>query len=281
MYAALASAVVAISFSAIFIRLCQAPAMTIASNRMLAAVLLLLPATLWLDRHHLQGWTRSQVLYAAASGAFLAVHFGLWTVSLDYTSVASSVVFVTTHPIVVAVLGFVWLREPLSRETLIGIGLTMLGSLLIGLNDLRVGGQALWGDVLAVGAAAALVGYLLIGRRLRRNLGSLSYSLVVYAACWAGLLAASLLGGVQPWAFPAQDLPLYLALAAVCTLGGHTVFNWALRHVSAAVVAVAFVAEPAGAAILAWALLGEGMSLLTVGGGSLILVGVALAARSG
>lgn len=279
-YAGLVVAVAAISFSAIFIRVSQSPALTIATNRMLAAALLLLPPVLWRSRRELARLRRPQLLYALASGACLAVHFGLWTLSLDYTSVASSVVFVSTHPLLVAGLGLVWLKERPATDTLVGVGLALAGSLLIGLNDLRVGGAALWGDLLAVGGAAALVGYLLIGRRLRRDLGSLAYSLLVYATCWMTLLAASIVAGVDVRAFPPQDALLFLALAAVCTLGGHTVFNWALRHVSATLVALAFVAEPVGAALLAWLLLGEAVSLLTAAGGALILAGVVRAARS-
>jgi drug/metabolite transporter (DMT)-like permease len=280
-YVGLAVAIVAISFSAIFIRLAEAPAITVATGRMAIAVLLLIPPLALFEPRGLAGLSRRDLALCALSGAFLAAHFGLWTASLDYTSVASSVVFVSTHPIFVAIAAALLFRERMSGGVLGGIGLAFAGSLLIGLNDLQVGGEALFGDLLAVGGAAALVGYLLIGKALRGKHGFLTYSVVVYFFCTLALAASGLLMGVPLLAFSTRDLLLFFALAAVSTLGGHTVFNWALRHLSASVVAVSFVGEPAGSAFLAWLILAEPLAALTAAGGALMLVGIYVTARGG
>lgn len=278
-WVALPVAIVAISFSAIFIRLAESPPLVIAANRMLVAILLLWPAALVGFRTEIARLGRRDLLLAVGSGLFLAAHFALWTVSLDYTSVASSVVFVSTHPILVALLGAAWLGEPAGLRRWLGILLTIIGSVVIGWNDLRVGGGALLGDLLATGGAAALTGYLLIGRRLRARLSFLTYSVVVYTGCWVALAGAAVLAGTSPFAFPLGDLWWFVALALVSTLGGHTVLNWALRHLPAAAVAVTFVGEPVGASALAWLLLGEAVAPLTAIGGALILLGIYLAAR--
>lgn len=277
-YGALVVAVVAVSFSAIFIRLASAPPLTIAANRMAIAVVLLLPLLL-ARRHALAPPARGDLPLLALSGLALAAHFGLWTASLAYTTVASSVVFVSTHPLFVALAGFLWLGEPLTRRMLAGILLVLVGSLALGLEDLQLGGGALYGDALALAGGVVLTGYLLIGRRLRQRQGALAYSTTVYAFCWAALVAAGLLLGQPPTAFAPGDVVWFAALAVVSTLGGHTVFNWSLRHVPATLVSVSFVAEPVGSAGLAWLLLGEPVALLTALGGLLILSGIYLCAR--
>ena len=66
-------------------------------------------------------------------------------------------------------------------------------------------------------------------------------------------------------------------LALVCTVGGHTVYNWALRHVRAATVSLAFLGEPPLTALLALVLLGAVPSIPTVAGGVLILAGLGCA----
>ncbi len=278
-YGALAVAVLGISFSAVFIRLSDAPALTIASNRMLCAVLLMLPACALSARQELGRLSRRDIVSAAFSGLCLAFHFGLWTVSLGYTSVASSVVFVSTHPIFVALAELALFKKVVRPLAAAGITLTMAGSVVIGQADFRIGGEALYGDLLAAGGAVALVGYLIIGQRLRRHVSFLTYSTMVYAACWAVLVAGALAMGVSLLDFGPRDLALFLALALVSTIGGHTVFNWALRHVPASVVAVAFVGEPAVAALLAWVLLGEPVPPATALGGGLILIGIYATAR--
>ncbi len=278
-YVALGFAVASVSFSAIFIKLAQAPPLTIASNRMLASLLLLAVPTLLHGGHELARLRRRDVAALLASGLFLAAHFGLWTISLTYTSVASSVVFVTTHPIFVGLLEWLWLRQALSAQAWLGIALTVAGSAVVGANDIQVGGQAFWGDLLALAGALALVGYLLIGRRLRQRLGFLSYSTPVYFVSWLGLLAWTTAAGLDVREFPASDLVWYVLLALFATIGGHTVFNWALRHVPASVVAVSLVGEPVGSAILAWLILGQALTPLMAAGGAIILAGIYLTAR--
>jgi drug/metabolite transporter (DMT)-like permease len=278
-YGALALGVASVSFSAIFIKLAQSTSLTIATNRMLASLLLLAIPTLVHGLRQLARLDGRDLGAILLAGLFLAAHFGLWTNSLAYTSVASSVVFVSTHPVFVALLEWLWLRRPPSGLAWAGIGLTLVGSVVIGANDLRLGGPALWGDLLALGGAATIVGYLLIGRRLRQRLGFLSYSTPVYFVCWLGLLAWTTASGEDVRSFPATDLVWFFALALFATIGGHTVFNWALRHVPASMVAVTLVGEPVGSAILAWLILGQAITPLTAIGGAIILAGIYLTAR--
>ncbi len=278
-YAALAVAVVSVSFSAIFIKLAQSPSLTIATNRMLASLLLLALPTVALGGRELFALGRRDVLALLVSGVCLAAHFGLWTISLAHTSVASSVLFVSLHPVFVGLLEWLWLRQPLSRQAAAGIGLTVVGSALIAAHDLQLGGEALYGDLLALGGAVAIVGYLLIGRRLRQHLGFLSYSTPVYLVTWLCLLAWATASGEDVWQFPTTDLVWFVLLALFATIGGHTVFNWALRHVPASLVAVSFVGEPVGSAALAWLILGQAIGPQMALGGMIVLAGIYVTAR--
>lgn len=270
--------VVAISFTAIFIRLSSAPALTIATMRMAVTVLLLLPALAVFERRTAIRITGRDLTLSLLSGVFLAFHFAFWTVSLSYTSVASSLVFLSVHPIFVALLAWAFLHEAPTRAVVMGIVLTVLGSVLIGLNDLRIGGESLFGDGLSLAGAAAIVGYLLIGKSVRARQGFLVYSVLVYVACGLALAVMALGTGTSLLAFNSGDLLIFFALA-VATLGGHTVFNWVLKHLPATLVALSFVAEPVGAALLAWLILGEAVSPLTGAGGLAMLAGIYLAAR--
>jgi drug/metabolite transporter (DMT)-like permease len=268
------------SLSAIIIRLAESPAMTIATNRMLASVLLLLPFALPQARRDVAGVGRRDLLALTIAGTCLAAHFGTWTASLAYTSVASSVLFVSLHPVVVALVEWLALRRVQRLGTWIGIGLTLAGSVVVAAHDLQLGRDAIWGDALAFLGAVALVGYLIVGRSLRRRFGSLSYSTAVYAVCWLALLLWTVATGEDVRSFPPGDLLWFVLLALFATVGGHTVFNWALGHISASTVAVTFVAEPLVAALFAWAFLGEALALAVGIGGLIVLAGVYVTARA-
>jgi drug/metabolite transporter (DMT)-like permease len=276
---ALVVAVLGVSSSGLFIRLAESPSLIIATYRMLLVTGMLLPVLLLTGRSDFASIGRRELVRLALAGIFLAAHFGLWTTSLEYTSVASSVVLVSTHPVFVALVEAVWLSRAIPTMAAVGIALTVVGGLAIGFNELLQGGTSLLGCVLALGGALSMVGYLLIGRDLRAHMDLLGYVTSVYGVCGAVLLITSVVAGTS-LAVPVRDIPIFLALALLPTICGHTVFNWTLRHLPASVVATAFLGEPIGASVLAWLFLGEVPSISTVAGGSVILVGLFLTLRS-
>ena len=107
--------VLAVSTASIFIRFAQteASSLTIAASRLTLAALFLLPVALKRNGKELAQLNRKQVGLLLLAGVFLAVHFASWITSLQYTTVASSVVLVATSPLWVALLSPVILHERL------------------------------------------------------------------------------------------------------------------------------------------------------------------------
>src|SRR3989441_6685 len=197
-YAAIALAVVSVSFASIFITWSNSPPVTIALYRLAIATgiigaTILLRGSLLRKPNTLLGISGRDAAVMALIGAILATHFALWISSLkvEGESIASSVVLVTSHPLLVAVA---------------------LGSSLAPVGDLP------------------------------------------------------------------RELLLFAALAIIPQIGGHTLYNWALRWVTAPVVSLSLVGEPVGSSLLAWVLLSQ---VPTVGvgiGAGLALVGIYLTA---
>lgn len=276
-YFVLFAGVLAVSFAAIFIRWADASASVVAFYRMGLATLLWLPWVWVRHRREFQALTPLQWRWLIVGGACLALHFLLWIHSMDYTSVASSVFFVTTQPIFVAAAAIWLLGEQVTRRLATGIVLSFLGAVIMGVGDFSLGADNLYGNLLALGGAVMAAGYLLVGRYLRQTL-----SLRVYAGCVYGISAAILLCFVvvtrQPLTgFSQSTWANLFLLALVPTLIGHTSFNWALKYLPPAVVSVAILGEPIGATLLAYWLLSEQPGLPTIGGGLLILSGIYLA----
>ncbi|HEX6940367.1 MAG TPA: DMT family transporter, partial [Longimicrobiales bacterium] len=190
----LACAVFALGWAGPLVRFASAPALVIAAWRLLfsvaaiAAVLTL--RRRWADLARLGGrdW-----LLALASGALLAAHFWSWIASLQWTSVASSVVLVNTQPVFVATLSALLLGERASRRQWLGIAVAVAGAAVIGWGDFHRGASPLFGDLLAAAGAAFAAGYYVIGRRLRRHLDLWVYTGVVYGTAAVLLTAAAAL----------------------------------------------------------------------------------------
>ncbi|HSR20082.1 MAG TPA: DMT family transporter [Anaerolineales bacterium] len=292
---ALALAIGAVSTASIFIRLAQAgaPSITIAALRLGIATACLAPIALSRHRRELRSLGRRELALAFVAGGFLAIHFATWITSLEYTTVASSVVLVSTGPLWVGLISPLLLQERMTPATIWGLALALLGGIVIALGgactlqtglrctppNATAGALSLWGNFLALAGAWAVSGYLVIGRRLRPRLSLIPYVFLVYGCAACVLLSAAILSGAPIMSLSAQTYLWIALLALVPQLVGHSTYNWALRYLPAAVVAVTTLGEPIGSAMLAFIILNERPAAFVLAGAVLILAGIYLAAR--
>lgn len=286
--------ILAVASASLLIRFAQreVSSLIIAAYRMGLSGLILIPFAIPRYKAELRRLSRRELLLAAFAGVLLAMHFATWILSLEYTSVASSVVLVTTNPLWVALLAPFVLKERLTRLIVIGLLVALIGTVVIGISDacqqtaaglacppLRefVLGKAFWGDLLALAGAWSGAGYILIGRSLRPKLSLTPYIFLVYGL--AGLvLIAMVAGSGQPAFGFSPVIYLYLLLLALLPqLLGHSSFNWALAHLPASYVSIALLGEPVGASFLAAVILGEIPGGLKLAGIGLILAGILIA----
>jgi drug/metabolite transporter (DMT)-like permease len=280
-YSSLALGVLAASTAALFIRMAQAEvsSLAIAAWRLTLASLILAPVALATRQDELRHLTRQEWALALGAGLLLAIHFAAWISSLALTSVAASVVLVTTNPLWVALLSYLLLHERLTRPMVLGLAVALVGSAVIGLGDVGQGSHQLLGDGLALVGALAVAGYMLIGRRLRARLSLLAYVFPVYATAAVVLMAAALLTRTPLSGYSSRAWLWLLLLALIPQIVGHSSLNFALRHLTATYVALAVLVEPIGSTLLAWLFLTEPPTRAAVAGGLLILGGIAVASR--
>ena len=276
---AMAFAVLGLSFASIFItelERAEVPPLVIAFYRMAIATVLLLPPALVFKRKEIVSFARADLGMVVLGGLCLAIHFGAWITSLKYIPIATSVVLVNSHPLFVVIASYFFLGEKPTSRNLIGTAIGLAGMAIIShdaLGELQV---AMKGDGLALLGALAVVGYFIVGRKARARVSLLAYVTPLYAACSLFLLFCVLIAGnsfgpyrVSAWAYLA-------ALAVVPTIVGHTVFNWALKHVRPTAISVAFLGEPVVASVLALIFFGQTPPLATFIGGAFVLAGVFL-----
>ncbi len=280
-YLALLIGVIAVSTSAIFVKLASAPAPIIATYRLLLSVLLTLPMLIWTRGAvgEIKQMSGKQWLLSLLSGAFLASHFLLWFESLRYTSVASSTVLVTLQPLFAFVGGYFLFGEKVAKLGLAGGLLAIIGSFVIGWGDFRVGGSALFGDILALLGALTVTIYWLIGQYVRQGLSLVSYTLVVYFASTVCLLVYDLVLGYPLTGYPLTDWGWFFCLALIPTILGHSIFNWVIKWLNTSTISMSILGEPIGTSILAYFLLGEIVTVPQWIGGLIILAGIFLFIR--
>jgi drug/metabolite transporter (DMT)-like permease len=285
-----------VSTSSIFIRFAQkeASSLVIAAYRLSLATLILVPVVWFGYRVELFSLRRKQVGLVLLSGIFLAFHFATWITSLEYTTVASSVVLVTTTPLWVALLSPLVLRERPTRMVAVGMVVALVGGALVGMSEscqiqaggvvcpsanVFIQGSAFLGNLLALAGALCAAAYLLAGRFLRPTMSLVVYIFAVYGVAALVLVGMALVSGQPLAGFSPPVYLFFLVLAVGPQLLGHTSFNYSLRYLSAAYVSVALLGEPIGSTILALMILKEIPTPLEVVGGIVILVGIYMASR--
>lgn len=276
-YIAVVIGVIAVSTSAILVKLAaNAPAGIIAFYRLAFAALLMLPIILIKYKAELRSVSRRDWILTTISGVFLALHFILWFESLNFTSVASSVVLVTLQPIFAFVGTYFFFGERFSVAAIISMLITLFGSIVIGWGDFQISGLALLGDILAVLGAIAVTAYFLLGQRLRRSLSLMTYTFIVYSISSIALLLYNVVLKNDFIHYSSKHWLLFLTLAIVPTFLGHTLFNWALKWLSTSTISMAIVFEPIGATVLAYFILGEIVTSSQWLGGTIVIFGLLL-----
>jgi drug/metabolite transporter (DMT)-like permease len=137
----------------------------------------------------------------------------------------------------------------------------------------------LLGDALAVAAAVFYAAYLLTVRNLRQAKSAW------WVMAWTGVftapifLAISLLSREVMIPQTAKGWSVVAALALVSHVGGQGLIAYGLAHISASVSSVMLMWQPVVAAILAWWILDEPLTIARAVGGIVIILGILIATR--
>lgn len=281
------SGILSISFAAIFVRFCDdTPPLIIAVYRLtIASVIINL--FFKYKGHKLRDISRRNIILSIISGGVLALHFVSWFTSIKLTSVASSVVLVTTSPIFVGVFSYFFMKEKQNASIIAGIIMSFIGSIILtfgdggGFGQLDFGGKAILGDIFAIVGAVAAAVYFMIGSKVRNSLDIVPYITITYTASAVFLIIASFFSPYSFFGYKASSYVSMFMLAVVPQLIGHTSLNWALKHLKSSMVAISTLGEPIGSAILAFIFFGETIDKFQFVGIIFIFGAIIIASKEG
>lgn len=277
-YLILFAGVFALSTSAIFVKIAEAPSAVIAFYRLLIAGLVLLPLLLFSkhSRIELQQLTLKQGKQIIAAGFFLAMHYVLWFESLNYTSIASSTMIVCLQPLFSLALDRFISNKVITRNAIIGCTIALIGCAIIGWGDFQISGQSLWGDILAFIAGGVIALYFFVGETVRKEISAITYSVLSYLISALLLMLYITLNDISFVGYTQQTWQAFIGLALISTIGGQFVFNLLLKNVPASAVTMAILGEPICTCILAYFILHEVIATQQLVGMVIIMLGMAI-----
>ena len=273
-YFALLVGMFAISTSAILIRHSNSEPLIIGTYRQAFATLIFLPFLLKDKGKELFSHSYRIFFEMSLTGMLLGAHFTFFITSVKETSVAASVLLATCHVVYVAILGWIFFGEKLSKKAISGTIIALLGILVLFGGDLLDNPGNFKGNIFAFisGILAGL--YYFNGRKLRKIISLPTYALVVYFFSFLTMYVMVLFQNLDYTNVPMSEIQLFLLMALVPTLLGHTMQNWALGYLPAYIVSISLLAEPVGSGILAWLFFQEIPSLGVIFGGLIVIFGL-------
>ena len=191
-----------------------------------------------------------------------------FVVSIQNTNVANTLVMIATAPMLSAILGAIFLKEPPDRKTLISIIITFFAIVYIFFDSLKVGN--FYGDILGFITAFGLaVGAITIRSAKTKNL--------VPAAVIGKLFVASFaLFFIESFALIDKDLFIVPLMCILCVAIPFVLVTIAPRFIPAAEVNLFFLLETIIGPIWVWVIIKEQPSIETLQGGAIIITTIAI-----
>lgn len=282
-YGALAMGLVAFGFAPILVRFApHTSPIVLTAYRTVFAVLFLLPYW-WIKKAPAStALFNKENVKMALAGVSLGLHFTCWVASLYYTSVASSSVLVTMHPIFVILVERLWFKRSFAWTAWLGVVLAFGGSVLLGISDSQVAQaypDALFGNFLAFSAAVIFVVYLFIGQQVRQKKGWVDYVFPVYTWAAVTCVILAIIAGENLLTFPTAGVWAGLGLAIGPQIVGHGSMNYVVKFVSPTLLSTLVLVEPLLASVLAFFIFGELPPILSIVAMVIILSGIGLTWR--
>ena len=272
-YAALIFGVIALGFSALFVRWANAPGPVMGFYRIGLSTLILIPFFI-ARRGKGAPISKTILIFPVLGGVLTALDHGFWNTAVNFTSAANAALLANTAPLWVALFAWLVWRERLRAAFWIGLLLTLAGAaIVLGTDVLRHPTLGI-GDILAITAGVFYAGYFLVTQRGRVHWDTLSYVWIVGLVSSICLLGISLGLGMPITGYPVQSYLAFLGAALVSQTGGYLAVGYALGHLPASIVAPTMIGQPVVTALLAIPLLGESLQVGQIVGGLAVLAGI-------
>lgn len=267
-------AVVASSTSGIFAKYVTANSLTMGFYRQLFALPMFIIPVAISYREELKSLIKKDVIWAIVSGFFLFGHFFCWFSAVKLTTIASAVVLAALHPLIVLAIMMLAFKDKIPLKSILGILIAMAGGAIVAGFDYSFAGENILGDLLAVGAAACMGIYFVIGDKVRERMPAAIYVMIVFGTSLICFFVGMIVTKTPFTGYPPMDWAAIIGATLLCQIGAHGVWNWSMGYVSALYVSAWETMEIVFATLLAFLIFGEVPSLWQIVGAIVVIVGL-------
>jgi len=205
------------------------------------------------------------------AGLFLAFHFITWISAVKMTSIANAIFLGNIHPVFAVLASIIFLKEFPDKRSIPVFLVSIIGMFLIVSTDFGLKPGLLTGDISAIFSAMFFAIYILIARIHRNTIDIIRYLGIIYTIAAIVCLIYILFNGYPLYGFSSTSWLMLVLLALGPSLTGHSLLNWASRHIEIFKVNLTMLLEPVLASIAGMLLFFEYPNLNFYYGAILIL----------
>lgn len=209
---------------------------------------------------------------------FYAAQSGLYFLGLEYMTAGLVGLVVYVYPVLVVVLSYLVLGEPITRYTVVGLGLALGGVAVI--SGVDPAGADPRGIAIVLAAALVYAGYYVTSHVALENVDARTLTAYVLPAAGASFVAFGAATGTLSIPTTSHEVSVLAALALLGTAIPIGAFFAGLASIGASRASVISSLEPATTVVLGVILLDEPLAVATIVGGLLVLAGVIIIQRA-
>ena len=278
-YLALSSAVLALTFSSLFIRWANAPGTVTTFYRMTIGAIAFFPFFMHqpVEQRRID---RRWLFLPLIGGLFTAMDHATWATAIESTRVANATLLNNLAPLWVALVAILVWRERLPGGFWLGLVMALGGAAVVLGSDFVTRPQLNGGNLLAVASSLFYGGYFLTTQRGREHFSTISYVFIITFVCSLVLLGINLAQGKALTGYSGQTYLVFLAAGLISQVIGYFSTAYALGHLPASIVSPTMISQPVLTALLAIPFAGESLAPAQILGGLVVLGGIYLVNRS-
>jgi drug/metabolite transporter (DMT)-like permease len=265
-----------IAWSAIFVKLADAPALTSGFYRYFFCFLGLLP--IWIYRK-IKIPDSQTFKWIIIGGLFFVLDMGLWNISILQTMASVSTLLANNASIFVGLGSLIFLKQKLSKVYWIGLFVALAGVTMVVGRDFVQNPKIGTGHLMAIGAAMFYAGYLITTQLVRDKLDVVNFMGWSLIACLFFSFLICWKMDLQMFHFNKNTWLAFIASGLICHLAGWLCINYALGFIPASIVSPTLLIQPILTSIISIILFHETLRVEQIIGGFVVIFGIYLVNR--
>ncbi|MCK9207952.1 MAG: DMT family transporter [Salinivirgaceae bacterium] len=275
-YIALLTGAIIIGFSPVLIKMADAPGIVSSFYRLFVGTIVLTPFFIYSYLKNKPQLPAKGVLIAVFAGLCFALDMSLWTTGIMVSTATIPTIAGNLSPLWVGIMAMFFFKERNKAGFWIGLLMALVGVSLLVLHDFYHPNGMMRGLLLGLVAGVVYAIYIILTQPGRKYLNTLSFLYITTLATTFFLGIFLISRGLSFTGYPAKSWIIFIIMGITLQAGAWFLINYSQGHLPASIISPTLLTQPVLAAIFAFFMIGEVLTIWQMMGGLIVVAGIYL-----